>query len=127
MRELDVLLNGEDGAAAQASLSDLVSQVHTIVQAIGKPLLVSHVKAPIELTEHQVAVLGRPNFEQRVENDIAEETRYLKNAHGSLLSNSEIEAKAKLFAVRNNMKDAETVQDLKLLLQLQADLLLELL
>lgn len=62
VRELDVLLNGEGGAAPQASLCDLVSQVHAIVQATGKPLLVSHVKAPIELTDHQVSVLGRPNF-----------------------------------------------------------------
>lgn len=38
-RELDVLLNGEDGAAKQASLCDLVSQVGAVVRAYGKPLL----------------------------------------------------------------------------------------
>lgn len=39
VRELDVLLNGEDGAAKQASLCDIVSQVAQIVRESGRPLL----------------------------------------------------------------------------------------
>lgn len=39
VRELDVLLNGEDGAAPQASLCDIVGQVSSIVREEGLPLL----------------------------------------------------------------------------------------
>lgn len=39
VRELDVLLNGEDGAAKQASLCDLVGQVSAIVRERRVPLL----------------------------------------------------------------------------------------
>lgn len=39
VRELDVLLNGEAGAAKQASLCDLVGQVASVVRAKGAPLL----------------------------------------------------------------------------------------
>ncbi|WP_236209899.1 hypothetical protein, partial [Pseudomonas tohonis] len=39
VRELDVLLNGEEGAAEQASLCDLVGQVASVVRAKGSPLL----------------------------------------------------------------------------------------
>lgn len=38
-RELDVLLNGEEGAAQQASLCDLVAQLRTVVKDTGKPVL----------------------------------------------------------------------------------------
>lgn len=38
-RELDVLLNGEEGAARQASLCDLVAQLRTVVRNTGKPVL----------------------------------------------------------------------------------------
>lgn len=38
-RELDVLLNGEEGAAQQASLADLVAQLRTVVRNTGKPIL----------------------------------------------------------------------------------------
>ncbi|MCS8413316.1 hypothetical protein N0754_18605 [Pseudomonas aeruginosa] len=49
-RELDELLNGEAGAAKQASLSDLVSQVASVVQAIGRPLLVP--QEPVGYVDH---------------------------------------------------------------------------
>ncbi len=39
VRELDVLLNGEDGAAKQASLCDIVGQVKREVQLRGHALL----------------------------------------------------------------------------------------
>lgn len=38
-RELDVLLNGEEGAAQQASLADLVAQLRTVVRKTEKPVL----------------------------------------------------------------------------------------
>ncbi|WP_263147771.1 hypothetical protein [Pseudomonas sp. RIT-PI-AD] len=40
VRELDVALNGEAGAAPQASLCDIVGQVASAVRLAGKPLLV---------------------------------------------------------------------------------------
>lgn len=39
VRELDVLLNGESGAAQQASLCDIVGQVASVVREQGAPLL----------------------------------------------------------------------------------------
>ncbi len=39
VRELDVALNGEDGAARQASLCDIVSQVCEIAREAGRPIL----------------------------------------------------------------------------------------
>ena len=39
VREIDVLLNGEAGAAPQASLCDLVAQLRSVVNLTGKPAL----------------------------------------------------------------------------------------
>ncbi|MCW4649236.1 hypothetical protein [Pseudomonas aeruginosa] len=60
-RELDELLNGDAGAAKQASLSDLVSQVASVVQATGRPLLVP--QQPVGFVDHAgLAGLSSGNY-----------------------------------------------------------------
>lgn len=57
VRELDVALNGEDGAAEQASLCDLVAQVQSTARANGAPLLAApkqEGRGVGEVTEWQV-------------------------------------------------------------------------
>lgn len=68
-RELDVLLNGEEGAAQQASLADLVAQLRTVVRNTGKPVLPAPDVPPWEeldyskMTRKEMAVyIGQQNF-----------------------------------------------------------------
>ncbi len=86
VRELDALLNGEDGAAPQASLCDIVGQVSSIVRDEGLPLLGAfsarkyapeRVRVPVELLETTVAVL-----ESAEERSTAAELRALLASHG---------------------------------------------
>ena len=50
-RELDVLLNGEEGAAPQASLCDLVAQLRLIVSRTGNPVLAQPAPRPVPTSE----------------------------------------------------------------------------
>lgn len=63
-RELDVLLNGEEGAAPQASLCDLVAQLRLIVSRTGNPVLAQPAPRPVPdlpvaITPDEMASLAR--------------------------------------------------------------------
>ena len=48
VREIDVALNGEQGAATQAALVDIVAQVRMAARKRGAPLLVEGATAPLQ-------------------------------------------------------------------------------
>jgi hypothetical protein len=80
VRELDVLLNGEEGAAQQASLCDIVSQVRLQGFAIAAPLVeeierltgqvglmrlaLERIERHPEWTRHPLSVIAREALQQ---------------------------------------------------------------
>lgn len=59
VRELDAALNGEEGAAPQASLCDIVSQVAQAAKALGRPVLTAPKAAPQQEAQEPSNNCGR--------------------------------------------------------------------